>query len=61
MEEYLNPYTDYGDYTQERYDYQDGRRRSKGSTTLIIDGRTPSYNISFNSKNKGGYSKGSKW
>ena len=57
MEDYLNPYTEYGDYAQQTYDYQDKRRRYKGSTTVIINGREP-YDISLNAGNKDRYSKG---
>ena len=56
MEYYINSYTDYGDYVQQRFEYQEGIDRAKGgSTTFIIKGRTPpSYDISnINSGRKG--------
>ena len=44
---------------QQRFEYQEGIHRSKGSTTFIINGRTPpSYDISVNERGKPGYSKG---
>merc|ERR1712062_112801 len=62
-EYYINAYTDFGDYMQPQFhEYQEGdSRRSKGSTTFIIKGRTPpSYDISINSRSeeRGPYSKG---
>ena len=56
----MNPYTDYGEYSQTRYGYGDNRRKIKGSTTHIIRGRTPTYDVNINVVNgvKEGYPKG---
>ena len=48
MEYFINEYTNYGDYGQQKFEYQEGVDGSKeGSTTFIINGGTPpSYDIS---------------
>ena len=57
-EYYINAYTDYGEFIEQKFEYQDGRN-TKG-TTFVINGRTPpSYDISINGGNNGGSSRGS--
>ena len=63
VEDFLNPYTDYGENSQTRYGYgYNDRRRNKGSTTHITNGQTPAYDVVVNGRDSG-YPKGKcrKW